>query len=173
MVDEHITKADAENAIWTNILYKRFYLAEEAPICKGRMCEDLGYNAVSPTAQAILDGIYKYPEDFDVATRELCKECALIRLIIPADSVDKNDKGRLHGTLEKSNRGNLGLIFPHYGRNLIALHLTLPCPKGNPSLSSWTGTKALGTRALGYATKSVWLLSYHKTTLHSTHGSRL
>ncbi len=80
-VDEHVTKADVENAIWTNIYRKRFYLAEEAPICKGGMCEDLGYNAVSPMAQMILDGTYKYPEDFDAATRELCKECALIRQI--------------------------------------------------------------------------------------------
>ncbi len=89
-VDEHVTKADVENAIWTNIHRKRFYLAEEAPICKGRMCEDLGYNSVSPTAQAILDRTYEYPEDFDAATRELCKECALIRQIIPADLVGTN-----------------------------------------------------------------------------------
>ncbi len=87
LVDEHVTNADVENAIWTNIHFKRFYLAEEAPICKGRMREDLGYNAVSPMAQAILDKTYEYPEDFDAATRELCEECALIRQMIPADSV--------------------------------------------------------------------------------------
>ena len=52
-------------------------------ICKGRIGEDLGYNVVSPTAQAILDGTYKYPDDFDTTTRELCKECTLKRQIIP------------------------------------------------------------------------------------------
>ena len=49
-VKEHVTKAGVENAIWTNIHCKRFYLTEEAPICKGRMRKDLGYNAVSPMA---------------------------------------------------------------------------------------------------------------------------
>ena len=87
LVTEHVTKTDVENAIWTNIHRKRFYLAEEAPICKGRMRGDLGYNAVSPTAQGILDGTYEYPEDFDTATRGLREECALIRQIIPEDSV--------------------------------------------------------------------------------------
>ena len=86
-VTEHVTKADVENTIWTKIHRKRFYLAEEAPICKGKMGEDLGYNVVSPTAQAILDGTYKYPDDFDTATRELCKECTLKRQIIPEGSV--------------------------------------------------------------------------------------
>ena len=51
------------------------------------MHKNRGYNAVSPTAQEILAGTYKYPEDFDAATRELCEECALIRLIIPANLV--------------------------------------------------------------------------------------
>ena len=31
-VDEHVKKADVENAIWTNIHRKRFYLAEEASV---------------------------------------------------------------------------------------------------------------------------------------------
>ena len=87
LVEEHVTKGDMENAIWTNIHRKRFYLAEEAPTCKGRMHKNRGYNAVSPTAQEILAGTYEYPEDFYAATRELCEECALIRLIIPANLV--------------------------------------------------------------------------------------
>ncbi len=77
-VHEYVTKSEVENAIWTNIHRKRFYLAEEAPICHGRLREALGYNAVSPTAQAILNGSYYYPDNFDEATKELCVECALI-----------------------------------------------------------------------------------------------
>ncbi len=85
-VNKHVTKSEVEDAIWTNIHCKRFYLAEEAPICHGQLREALGYNAVSPTTSAILNGTYEYPEDFDEATKELCVECALIRQIIPEDS---------------------------------------------------------------------------------------
>ena len=69
---------DVQKAIFDNIHYKRFYLAEEAPICKGSLREKFGYNATSPTAQAVLDGTYPYPEDFDEATKALCEECACI-----------------------------------------------------------------------------------------------
>ena len=34
---------------------------------------------IMQTASAILNGTYKYPDDFGKATRELCVECALIR----------------------------------------------------------------------------------------------
>ncbi len=35
MVDEYTTQATMQEAIWSNIHYKRFYMAEEAPICRG------------------------------------------------------------------------------------------------------------------------------------------
>jgi hypothetical protein len=38
-------------------------------------------------AADILKGRYAFPEEFDKATQELCKECALIHKIIPKDSV--------------------------------------------------------------------------------------
>jgi hypothetical protein len=124
LVDEYVTKADVENAIWTNIHCKRLYFAEEAPICKGRMREDLGYNSVSPTAQGILDGTYKYPEDFDAATRELCKECALIRLIIPVDSVGtKMTKEDFIAHWKRATEGtsslHSGLTFSHYMAGIL------------------------------------------------------
>jgi hypothetical protein len=128
-VDEHVTKADVENAIWKNIHRKRFYLAEEAPICKGRMREDLGYNVVSPTAQAILDGTYKYPEDFDAATRELCKECTLIRQIIVADSVGtemtKQDfMAHWKRATEETSLSNSGLTFSHYMAGILSPYIS-------------------------------------------------
>jgi hypothetical protein len=86
-VEEHVTQASVQEAIWSNIHYKWLYLAEEAPVCQGQLCKDLGYNAVSSMARAILDGTYAYPETFDEATKELCRECALIRQIVPKDSV--------------------------------------------------------------------------------------
>jgi hypothetical protein len=38
-------------------------------------------------AADILERRYEFPENFDQATRELCKECALIRKIIPKNTV--------------------------------------------------------------------------------------
>jgi hypothetical protein len=40
-----------------------------------------------PTAKAVLDGTYNFPLDIDVATKELFKEIANIRLIVPPNSV--------------------------------------------------------------------------------------
>ncbi len=87
------------------------------------MREDLGYNAVSPTAQAILDG-NEYSEDFDAATRGLCKECALIRLIIPADSVGtkmtKEDFiAHWKRATEEASSLHLGLTFSHYMAEIL------------------------------------------------------
>ena len=36
-VEEYVTQESGQEAIWTNIHYKRFYLAEEAPICQGQL----------------------------------------------------------------------------------------------------------------------------------------
>ena len=74
--------------IWANIRYKQLYLAEEAPICHGQMRADFGYNTATRIAADILEGRYMYPEEFDQATKELCEECALIRTIIPKNSVN-------------------------------------------------------------------------------------
>ena len=86
-VDEFTSQATVHKAIWANIHYKQLYLAKEAPICKGLLRKDFGYNAATQVAADILEGRYAFPEDFDKATQELCEECALIRKIIPKDSV--------------------------------------------------------------------------------------
>ncbi len=49
-VIEHSSQEDLQNAIWTNIHRKRFYLAEEAPLCSGPLRGQFGYNAITPTA---------------------------------------------------------------------------------------------------------------------------
>ena len=66
---EHTTQERVHEAIWSNIHYKRFDLAEEAPICQGQLCHDFGYNSATLTAASILDGSYIYPEEFDQATK--------------------------------------------------------------------------------------------------------
>ena len=86
-VIEHMSQDDLQIAIWTNIQPKRFYLAEEAPLCSGNLHGMFGYNAMSSIARSILAGDYAYPPDFDQATREIFEECTRIRLMILKDSV--------------------------------------------------------------------------------------
>jgi hypothetical protein len=87
MVEEISGKEDLHEAIWDNIHCKRFYLAEEAPMCPGSLRGTFGYNSVTPTAKAILEGTYQYPPEFDEATKEILQECALICLQVPNNSV--------------------------------------------------------------------------------------
>ena len=82
---EFNTQESVQEAIWDEVHCKRFYLAEQAPICQGNLQGDFGYTAISPTAKAVLDGMYDYPEDFNGPTRDLIEECAEIR--------SKNSKG--------------------------------------------------------------------------------
>lgn len=116
---EHNTRQSVQEAIWNEIHHKRFYLAEGAPICQGNMRGEFGYSAVSPTAKAILDGTYEYPEWFDEATKELCEECARIRLVIPKNSVDTTIKReewqeRWKRAKEETSSSESGLHFSHY-----------------------------------------------------------
>jgi hypothetical protein len=118
-VDEFSTQATVHKAIWENIHYKWLYLAKEAPICQGRLHTDFGYNPATPVATDILEGGYTYPEDFDQATQELCKECALICRIIPKNSVrikmTKGDyKAHWKRTKLETSLSCSGLHFGHY-----------------------------------------------------------
>jgi hypothetical protein len=116
---EFTTKEAVEEAIFTNIHRKRFYLAETAPACNGRLCGLFGYNAATVTAERILNGSYDYPDDFDQATREICEECAKIRLKIPKDSMNltitSDDWMRQwKGRREATSSSESGLHFGHY-----------------------------------------------------------
>jgi hypothetical protein len=119
LVEEHVTQASIQEAIWSNIHYKWLYLAEETLVCQGQLCKDLGYNAVSSTAQAILDGTYAYPETFDEATKELCGECTLIRQVVPKDSVGikiakEDHQGHWRTAQEETSSSKSGMHFGHY-----------------------------------------------------------
>ena len=50
-----------ENAIWDRINKKRFHLAEQAPICQGKILGDFGYLANTPATSPFLAGMYNYP----------------------------------------------------------------------------------------------------------------
>jgi hypothetical protein len=85
---EYNTQETVQNAIWDNIHQLRFRLAEPVPICSDPLLrEAFGYNLATNMADVILAETYVYPPNFDQATREICKECACIRLMIPKDSV--------------------------------------------------------------------------------------
>ena len=127
-VTEHNTEETVNTAIWTEIHQKRFHLAEEAPVCHGQLRQDLGYNAVSETARAILDGTYVYPASFDQATKELCEECALIRQIIPKDSVSikitkEDHKGHWRKAKEETSSSKSGYHFGHYKAGSISEYI--------------------------------------------------
>jgi hypothetical protein len=85
---EHITQELVKEAIFNNIHQKRFFLVEAAPACNGHLQGLFGYNVATATAERILNGTYTYPNDFDNVTKEICKECAWIRLKVPKDSLD-------------------------------------------------------------------------------------
>jgi hypothetical protein len=116
---EFITKEAVEEAIFNNIHRMRFYLAEAAPACNGRLRGLFGYNAATVTAERILNGTYDYPDDFDQATRDICEECAIIRLKVPKDSMNltitSNDWVRQwKGRREATSSSESGLHFGHY-----------------------------------------------------------
>jgi hypothetical protein len=77
-VVEHTSQDNLQNATWMNIHRKRFYLADEAPLCSGNLCEMFGYNAMSGIARLVFASTYEYPPDFNQATKEIFEECARI-----------------------------------------------------------------------------------------------
>ena len=118
-LSEHATQESVQQAIFDNIHRKHFYLAEAAPACNGQLRGMFGYNATTATAQQILEGSYTYPEDFDQATKEICEECAWIRLLVPKDSMNleilRHDwKKHWKGKREKTSSSESGLHFGHY-----------------------------------------------------------
>jgi hypothetical protein len=56
-------------------------------MCSGPLRGVFGYNSVTATAKAILEGTYHYPPAFDEGTKEILQECALICLRIPKNTV--------------------------------------------------------------------------------------
>jgi hypothetical protein len=78
MLTKNITQETVQAAILDNIHRKRFFLAEDTPICLGLLQGQFGYNAVTKTAKGILAGPFIYPPEFDQAIQEICKECARI-----------------------------------------------------------------------------------------------
>jgi len=129
---EFATKDSVEKAILSNIhgKGKRFYLAEEAPICKGNLRGQFGYNADTVAARMVLDGTYEFSEeDYHEATHQLFEQIAKIRLLVPMNSVEtlidevtwakswKRSK-------EKTSSSISGLHFGHYIAGSSSAHIS-------------------------------------------------
>jgi hypothetical protein len=106
---------------------KRFYLAEEALLCSGPLRGYFGYNAVLPIARMI-GGTFKYPPDFDEATKEILQECARIRMQVPKDSVGTSimkENWHDHWGPAKEETSSLisGWHFGHYKAGLRSSYI--------------------------------------------------
>jgi len=88
-------------------------------MCQGKLCEDLGYTAVSPAAEAVLQGNYEYEEDMDEFTHELLDECARIRAKISRNSVNslitrETWQRKWRGAKEGTSSSESGMHFGQY-----------------------------------------------------------
>jgi len=174
-VEEISGKEDLHEAIWENIHRKRFYLAEEAPMCSGPLRGLFGYNSVTPIAKAILEGTYQYPPDFDEATKEILQECASIRIRVPKNSVTTaitpedwtNHWQRAH---EETSSSTSGRHFGHYGRSAIAICVLPPSPPGDPGREK---RNRPGKVSLSHVGENIRLLADHQATINSPDGGRL
>ena len=94
-------------------------MASEAPICSGRLFDDLGYTARTDAAKAVLEGTYEAPEGADQATLALFTEVANIRRRVPKDSVPisinpQQWRRYWKAVNEETSSSESGLHFGHY-----------------------------------------------------------
>ncbi len=77
-ITEHTTHKPVKQKIFSEIHNKRYTMAGEAPICNGKLFDELGYIARTEATQAVLDGTYVAPEGSDQVTLDLFAEVAEI-----------------------------------------------------------------------------------------------
>ena len=68
-IQEFEGRSNVERIIFDKINNKRFYTAEQAPICNGPTQEAFDYLATTIAASQLLDGSYDYPECFNQARK--------------------------------------------------------------------------------------------------------
>jgi hypothetical protein len=140
---------EVEDTIWNEIHGKRFYIAEQAPICQGRLRGDFGYMANNVAGRAVLDGTYECPEGTDEGTIDLFREIAHIRSIVPKDTVNtyitrQRWVEHWQPKKEKTSSSESKLHFGHYKAGalseIISRHDALKasiCNKWGFALDRW------------------------------------
>ena len=61
-VEEYEGQEKMEEAIWSSIHDKRFYLPEKSPIYKGKLRGEFGYLVNTKAGHQVLNGSYDYAE---------------------------------------------------------------------------------------------------------------
>jgi len=120
---------DLHEVICENIHLKQFYLAKEAPMCSGPLRGIFGYNSVTRTAKAILEGTYQQLPDFDEATKEILQECALKCICVPKNSVTttitpEDWTNHWHWAREEISASTSGCHFGHCKAGLQLQYLS-------------------------------------------------
>ena len=67
---EFNTQAEVQEAICKEVIQSSYHLAEEAPICQGKLRDQFGYSATSLAAQQVLNGNYQFEEGFQCRHEE-------------------------------------------------------------------------------------------------------
>jgi hypothetical protein len=117
-----------KDTIFLEVHGTRYTLAQEAPVCNGKLFEDFGHLANTPASRAVLDRTYLPPSDSNMATKELFDKIAAIRRIIPKDSISPvitPAQWRWYwGIVNKeTSSSKSGLHFGHYivGSKLVTI----------------------------------------------------
>jgi hypothetical protein len=129
MVQEYAEKEQLQEAIWNNIH------RSASTLQRRRQCTWDRYKGPSDTTRSpqlqkmILEGTFKYPPDFDEATKEILQECARIGLLVPKDMVGtgitKEDWHNYWGqTKEETSSLVSGRHFGHYKAGLRSVYIS-------------------------------------------------
>ena len=82
-----------DRAQWRRESFREYMIiCSICPVCQGTMRGEFGYQANTLAGRQVLSGNYKFTEGFHEATRELMEECARVRTMINARSVNTNMK---------------------------------------------------------------------------------
>ena len=118
-ITEYSSQSDVQNIIWEKIHRERYHMAEEAPICQGRLRGAFGYNAATPSGEAVLEGSYSLLPDEHTGTKLLFDAIAKIRQQIPPNSIhqiiSRTDwQYTWRHKHEATSSSQSGLHFGHY-----------------------------------------------------------
>eukprot|EP00804_Cyclotella_cryptica_P004495 CCRYP_017638-RA/>CCRYP_017638-RA protein AED:0.30 eAED:-0.69 QI:0/-1/0/1/-1/0/1/0/265 len=119
VVEDFNTQAAVQNAIWEKIHRERYHLAEEAPICQGRLRGDFGYNANTASGNEVLNGTYRAPTGLHDDTKSIFRSLAALRKCIPLNSVKQiitreEWQWAWRHKHENTSSSQSGLHFGHY-----------------------------------------------------------